>query len=126
MQRALSAFHHLSQILRNALEANHWSAEEETFLLRAITMDDRMLAERAAQLTALLKGCVSVLPPDSRHVDYDCIPLNISDGCLYHCAFCRVKSNRGFHVRSSQDILEQLTKLKDFYGRTFAITTAFI
>jgi hypothetical protein len=116
VQRALSAFHHLSQKLRNALEANHWSAEEKIFLLRAITMDDRMLAERAAHLTALLKGCVSVLPPDSRHVDYDCIPLNISDGCLYHCSFCRVKSNRGFQVRSSQDILEQLTKLKDFYG----------
>jgi hypothetical protein len=116
VQRALSAFHHLSQKLRNALEANHWSAEEKTFLLRAITMDDRMLAERAAHLTALLKGCVSVLPPDSRHVDYDCIPLNISDGCLYHCSFCRVKSNRGFQVRSSQDILEQLTELKDFYG----------
>lgn len=116
VQRALSAFHHLSQELRNALETNHWSAEEKAFLLRAITMDDRMLAERAAQLTDLLKGCVSVLPPDSRHVDYDCIPLNISDGCLYHCSFCRVKSNRGFQVRSSRDILEQLTKLRDFYG----------
>ncbi len=79
-------------------------------------MDDRLLAERAAQLTALLNGSVSVLPPDSRHVDYDCIPLNIADGCLYHCSFCRVKSNQDFQVRSSQDILDQLTKLKDFYG----------
>ena len=79
-------------------------------------MDDRMLAKRAAQLAALLNGSVSVLPPDSRHVDYDCIPLNISDGCLYHCTFCRVKSNQDFQVRSRQDILEQLTKLKDFYG----------
>jgi radical SAM superfamily enzyme YgiQ (UPF0313 family) len=79
-------------------------------------MDDRMLAERDAQLTALLKGCVSVLPPDTRHVDYDCIPLNIADGCLYHCSFCRVQSNQNFQVRSRRDILEQITKIKDFYG----------
>ncbi len=116
VQGALSAFHHLSQELRNVLETNPWTTEEKTLLLKVITMDDRMLTERAAQLRALLKGCVSVLPPDSRHVDYDCIPLNIADGCLYHCSFCRVKSNQGFQVRSSRDILEQLTKLKNFYG----------
>lgn len=116
VQEALSAFHQLSRELRNALETNHWTTEEKNFLLKVITMDDRMLAERAARLRSLLKGWVSVLPPDSRHVDYDCIPLNISDGCLYHCSFCRVKSNQGFQVRSPQDILEQLTKLKDFYG----------
>ena len=79
-------------------------------------MDDLKLAERGAQLTALLNGNVSVLPPDSRHVDYDCIPLNIADGCLYHCTFCRVQSNQNFQVHSRRDILEQILKIKDFYG----------
>jgi hypothetical protein len=116
IQGALSAFRGLPSELSEALKKNHWSEEERAFLSKAIYMDDRMLAKRAAQLAALLNGSVSVLPPDSRHVDYDCIPLNISDGCLYHCSFCRIKSNQDFQVRSSQDILEQITKLKDLYG----------
>ena len=116
VQEALSAFSQLPQELRGALEIDHWSVEEKAFLLKAIGMDDRKLAERAAQLTALLKGSVSVLPPDSRHVDYDCVPLNIADGCLYHCTFCRVKSNQNFQIRSRRNILEQLLKIRDFYG----------
>ncbi|MBI4765386.1 MAG: hypothetical protein HY787_12400 [Deltaproteobacteria bacterium] len=116
VQEALSAFRGLPGELRDALETDHWSAEEKAFLLKAIALDDRKLAERAAQLAALLKGSVNVLPPDSRHVDYDCIPLNIADGCLYHCSFCRVKSNQNFQVRSPGNILEQLLKIRDFYG----------
>jgi hypothetical protein len=116
VQEALFAFRHLPQILRDALETNRWSAEEKAFLSKVSGMDDRKLAERAAQLTGLLNGSVSVLPPDSRHVDYDCIPLNIADGCLYHCSFCRIKSNQNFQVRSRLNILEQLFRIKDFYG----------
>jgi hypothetical protein len=116
VQKALSVFRQLPQELKNALERDHWSVEEKAFLLKAIAMDDRKLAERGRQLTNILNGGVSVLPPDSRHVDYDCIPLNIADGCLYHCSFCRIKSNQNFQVRSCQDILEQLTRIKKFYG----------
>ncbi len=79
-------------------------------------MDDGKLAERGAQLNALLHGCVSVLPPDSRHVDYDCIPLNIADGCLYHCTFCSIKTNQNFQIRSRDNILDQLSRIKEFYG----------
>ncbi|MBF0411910.1 MAG: radical SAM protein [Desulfamplus sp.] len=62
-------------------------------------------------------GCrVTVMPPDARHVDYDIIPLIISDGCLYKCRFCRVKSDRPFAVRSFNQIKEQIEQLKEIYG----------
>jgi radical SAM superfamily enzyme YgiQ (UPF0313 family) len=59
---------------------------------------------------------VTVLPPDTRHVDYEVIPLMIADGCLYHCDFCRIKSRQGFYLRSKENILQQIRRLKHFYG----------
>jgi hypothetical protein len=55
--------------------------------------DPITLARRAERLHALLGGRISVLPPDTRHVDYDVIPLVVADGCLYHCAFCGRKTD---------------------------------
>jgi radical SAM superfamily enzyme YgiQ (UPF0313 family) len=68
-------------------------------------------------LNEIIGERVSVLPPDTRHIDYEIIPLTISDGCLYHCSFCCVKSALKFQVRSKTNILEQISKLKEFYGR---------
>jgi hypothetical protein len=79
--------------------------------------DDRVLYERSQQLNAIIGGRVSVLPPDTRHIDYEIIPLMIADGCLYHCKFCCVKSAQQFKARSRDDILEQIRQLKAFYGR---------
>jgi radical SAM superfamily enzyme YgiQ (UPF0313 family) len=76
-----------------------------------------VLQERSRKLNEIIGERVSVLPPDSRHVDYEVIPLTISDGCLYHCSFCCVKSALKFKVRSKTNILEQISKLKDFYGK---------
>ncbi len=78
---------------------------------------DGVLHERSQRLNEIIGGRVSVLPPDTRHVDYEIIPLMISDGCLYHCNFCCVKSAQKFQARSKTDILEQIGRLKDFYGR---------
>ena len=79
--------------------------------------DDKVLHERSQKLHAIIGGRVSVLPPDTRHVDYETIPLNIADGCLYHCKFCCVKSARKFQARSTTDIYDQVGQLKAFYGR---------
>ena len=79
--------------------------------------DDRVLFERAQELNAIIGGRVSVLPPDTRHFDYEVIPLNIADGCLYHCDFCCVKSAQPFRARSAGEILEQIQRLKTLYGR---------
>jgi radical SAM superfamily enzyme YgiQ (UPF0313 family) len=59
---------------------------------------------------------VTVLPPDSRHVDYEVIPIIIADGCLYRCSFCRVKSHLNFKERSRENIKTQVRYLKEFYG----------
>ena len=57
---------------------------------------DGVLHERSQKLNEIIGGRVSVLPPDTRHVDYEVIPVMISDGCLYHCDFCCVKSTSKF------------------------------
>ena len=76
-----------------------------------------MLRSKAAQLHHLIKGRVSVLPPDSRHVDYEIIPVTIAEGCLLNCGFCRVKSGRGFKALPPANILEQIKRLKQLYGK---------
>jgi hypothetical protein len=56
-----------------------------------------------------------VLPPDCRHVDYDVVPLMITDGCMYNCSFCEVKSGKDLSCRSRSEIEEQLFALQEFF-----------
>jgi hypothetical protein len=116
VQEALSAFGKLPQDLKKVLDNHSWSDAERQFLLKAMAMDTSALEQRAGRLTSVLRDRINVLPPDTRHVDYDCIPLMVADGCLYHCTFCRVKSNQAFQPRSQTDILEQLREMRKFYG----------
>ena len=74
------------------------------------------LRKRADQFHRILKAQVTVLPPDCRHVDYDVIPVMISEGCLYNCSFCEVKSGMDLSCRSRNEITEQLLALREFYG----------
>jgi hypothetical protein len=75
------------------------------------------LKARADQFHRIIGGAVTVLPPDTRHVEYDVIPINIADGCLYHCGFCRVKSGAGYKVRNENDIKAQIDQLRELFGR---------
>jgi len=86
-------------------------------LARIAQNDPRTLQRRSNQYYDLVNANITVLPPDSRHVDYETIPVIVADGCLYHCGFCRVKSNRDFLPRSRDNILSQIERLKKFYGR---------
>lgn len=79
--------------------------------------NDKVLHERTQKLHSITAGRISVLPPDTRHVDYEIIPLNIADGCLFHCKFCCVKSEQQFQTRHQTDIIEQIRQLKAFYDR---------
>ncbi len=81
-----------------------------------IRIDERYLHLRAEILKKILNANITVLPPDTRHVDYDVIPIIISKGCLYNCRFCRVKSGDDFCEISKTDIFEQIKNLKKFYG----------
>lgn len=76
----------------------------------------RSLESKADTLHRIIGGKISVLPPDTRHVDYNVIPVMIADGCLYQCNFCSIKSRQGFCVRSTEDIRRQIRNLQAFYG----------
>ena len=90
--------------------------EARAFLRRIAASDPARLAARAEELHEIIGCRVTVLPPETRDVDYDVIPVMIADGCLYKCGFCSVKTGQSFAPRSRQDILGQLRTLKDFYG----------
>lgn len=89
----------------------------KAFLTRVIVKNEESrLIDQTLMLHDIIGGRVSVLPPDTRHVDYEVIPLNIADGCLYRCRFCSVKTGDRFKVRSREAITRQIAELKDFYG----------
>lgn len=115
----MHAFAEWSQLYANLYgvrkDGLHSKAKDLISLI--LNNDDRVLYERSQQLNAIIGGRVSVLPPDTRHIDYEIIPLMIADGCLYHCKFCCVKTAQQFKGRSRADILEQIRQLKAFYGR---------
>ena len=87
------------------------------FLTRVIRNDEETLKRKADRLHRLIGGPVTVLPPDTRHVDYEVIPIIVADGCLYHCGFCRVKTGQDFAPRAAKDVIQQMKDLKRFLGR---------
>jgi hypothetical protein len=87
------------------------------FLTHIMENGEETLKQRADQLHRLIGGPVTVLPPDTRHVDYEVIPVIIADGCLYHCGFCRVKTGQDFTPRPARDVIQQMKDLKRFLGQ---------
>lgn len=92
------------------------SLELQTFLREAIHNSPLVLSKKAQNLFRIIDGQISVLPPDARHVDYDIIPLTISRGCLYKCRFCKVKNTIPFTEKTTTEIQQQITALKQHYG----------
>ncbi len=115
VQKALAAWQALPEVIRQR-PGSKMPAEVETLLKNITANDARALRRKALRHMALLGGRVSVLPPDSRHVDYDLIPLVVADGCLHNCGFCRVKSRVDFVARTPDDVLRQIEDLKSFYA----------
>lgn len=87
------------------------------FLTGVMKNDEKILRHKADQLHRLIGGRVTVLPPDTRHVDYEVIPVIVADGCLYRCGFCRVKTGQDFTPRRAGDIVRQIKNLKRYYGK---------
>jgi len=114
----MSALAEWSQLFANLYMADSKGLypHAKDLIKRILANDERILYERSQQLNEIIGGRVSVLPPDTRHVDYDVIPLTIADGCLYHCKFCCVKTNQKFQARSKENIHEQLRDLKVHFG----------
>ncbi|MBS3809513.1 MAG: radical SAM protein [Desulfobacterales bacterium] len=112
---AFAAWHRLAEKIESIDTAGFKDAEA-ALSQRIRQMTPEKLKERGRRLHRIIGGMVTVLPPDTRHVEYDVIPVTVADGCLYNCAFCRVKTGRGFSVRSRQAVVDQLSALKQFYG----------
>ncbi|MBU2510765.1 radical SAM protein [bacterium] len=90
--------------------------EIKNFIDLVMNNDDNKLLQQTELLHSIIGGRLSVLPPDTRHVEYEVIPLVIADGCLYHCDFCKVKTHQKFQPQPREKILRQLEMLKAFYG----------
>jgi len=115
VKRALRAFEELAGIAgRLSREASCDRARD--FLLKVAACDREGLADEAAFLHRIMGTELPVLPPDTIDVDYEVIPLIIADGCDYNCFFCTFKDNNSLHVRSEENIRQQIRSLKDFYG----------
>lgn len=115
IRNALEGWHRLQVQLRT-LNTNGLPSKAKNFLDLVARHDEGALQAKSEKLHQIIGGPVSVLPPDTRHVDYEVIPLMITDGCLYHCRFCRVKSGRRFGLRSAQDVRRQIRQLTGYLG----------
>jgi hypothetical protein len=87
------------------------------FLMLVTKNDAESLRLRSHTLHNLIGGPLTVLPPDTRHVNYEVIPVIVADGCLFNCGFCRVKTGQDFAPRTQEDIIGQIKTLKEFYNQ---------
>lgn len=86
------------------------------FLESIAKNSQQSLAAKAAYLFSICGGRSTVLPPDTRHVDYNVIPLTVANGCLYKCRFCEVKNKKPFAPKSTDEIRSQIQHLKELYS----------
>ena len=112
-----SAIHSVDDLLASLANVSFKKAPlaVQKFVARAAEHNLSVLDNQSKELHAIIKNPVTVLPPDTRHVDYDVIPLIIADGCLYNCGFCTVKQQKKYTKRSKKNINDQLRQLKRFY-----------
>jgi len=113
--KALEALGKLQSGL-DILPRNNLPDKFTDFCRRIAGNDCKALQSRSEKLHRIIGGKLSVLPPDTRHVDYDVIPLVVADGCLYQCNFCSLKSGQSLRVRSRENIRQQIRHLQAFYG----------
>jgi hypothetical protein len=117
--QAINAHMELVQHLR-AIPPNGVPAEVKKFIHLAAAGTAEALDKKSKKLHQIIGGHVAVLPPDTRHVDYNVIPVMIADGCLYRCGFCSFKSRQPFSMRSNENVLQQIQNLRAFYGPDLA------
>ena len=113
---AFHAFHRLIETLKE-IDLPSLCPKTAGFVTRVLDFPPGELEKRGKLFHRITNGVIPVLPPESRHVEYNVIPIRIADGCLYNCGFCRVKSGTGFSIRSSEAVRSQVYALKSFYNR---------
>ena len=116
VQQALQFQRMLSHSLKSSLKGQQLPDSINTLLQRIIRNNEKAMVRKGHTLHSVIQGRIPVLPPDSRHVDYEVIPVIIADGCQQNCGFCEIKTGSDFTIRSKQNILRQLTELQHFFG----------
>jgi len=118
VKSALRVFEEIGPFVQRLSREKNIAADKDLheFLCLVGSSTKNHLRQRADRLHRTLKARVSVLPPDCRHVDYDVMPLMITDGCLYNCSFCELKSGLDLSCRSRSEIETQIFALQDFFG----------
>jgi hypothetical protein len=101
----------------NQIETKGLPKIYDQWLTQIKSQPPERLDKKARRLFKINESRVTVMPPDARHVDYNIIPINISNGCLYKCRFCKIKNKKPFAVRSWENIFEQIHALNALYGR---------
>ena len=119
IQNAFTAWYQLLTDI-HSLRTSEMQLTIKDFLCLASGQDDRALRMKSEKLHRIIGGRISVLPPDTRHVDYGLIPLVLADGCLYRCGFCCVKDQQNFRLRSPDNVKRQIRQLQTFYGADLA------
>ncbi|MCX5822797.1 MAG: radical SAM protein [Deltaproteobacteria bacterium] len=115
VRQALDSFDKLT-IEAGRLAAAAVCDRPREFLQRVAVRNRERLVEEAMTLHRIMGANLPVLPPETIDVDYEVIPLILTEGCTYNCRFCLFKTTGGFRVRSPQNIAAQIRSLKDFYG----------
>jgi radical SAM superfamily enzyme YgiQ (UPF0313 family) len=115
VRQALDGFDKLA-IEAGRLAAAASCERPREFLQRVAALNREALAEEARALHCIMGANLPVLPPETIDVDYEVIPLILTEGCAYNCRFCLFKTTGGFRMRSAQNVAAQIRSLKDFYG----------
>ena len=116
VQSAVKSYDSLYEKIKE-LNINRFNSEIRSLLKKIKRWSTEALKKKGSYLRKILGDRITVLPPDTRHVDYEVIPIVIADGCLYRCGFCALKSPKKFSLRSEKNIKEQVNGLIDFYGK---------
>jgi hypothetical protein len=111
-------WHPILENVRGRIDS--FPAEIQDFVDAALTNCPTTLSTKADEFAAICKGRVSVLPPDTRHVDYNVIPVTVTRGCLHKCRFCRVKNETPFSSGTRSEISAQIEQLRTLYDRDLA------
>jgi hypothetical protein len=114
VRRIINGWHEKVLEIRDGLAGA--APDITNFIDRVALNSPANLAEKARRFFQINGGRVTVLPPDSRHVDYNIIPLTIAAGCLYKCRFCKVKTSKPFEEVERTEIDRRLEELAEFYG----------
>jgi radical SAM superfamily enzyme YgiQ (UPF0313 family) len=115
VRQALAAFDELVDTA-GRLAASATCGRPRDFLNKVAVRNRETLAEEARTLHRILGANLPVLPPDTIDVDYEVIPLIVTEGCAFNCRFCFFKDAGDFKVRSRESIMDQIRAVKEFYG----------